>query len=234
MANHRYLVLLAVLCAVPCLAQSTLSEHMADHYARATQVQTAVINANLAAAKVAAAWLADHPVAANFPENALDEMRTAARVVVDAENIFDAARGTGRIGAACGHCHELMNIRTGLESNTAYSLGSSLPKRMSRHLWAADRMWEGLIGNSDEAWVAGAEMLLEAPLSGEDITGAEQPVIDYIGKQIHELASKARLADQREDRAELYGEFMARCASCHGGFRSDRRGPSGTYDRNEG
>ena len=221
MADQKCLVILAILCAPPCLAQASLAEHMADHYAKATQVQTAVIDADLSAAKVAAAWIADHPVATEFPENALDEMRTAARVVVDAANILDAALGVGLVGAACGHCHELMNIRTGLKSNTAYSLGSSLPRRMARHLWAADRMWEGLIANSDQAWVAGVEMLLEAPLTAEDVTAGEQPVIDYIGKQIHELAGKARHADHREDRAEMYGQFMARCASCHEGFRSD-------------
>ena len=35
--------------------------------------------------------------------------------------------------------------------------GNSQESQMIRHLWAADRMWEGLVGPSDEAWTAGAE-----------------------------------------------------------------------------
>ena len=217
----KYLFLPALFWVTTSPAQSALSEHMDEHFLRATQVQTAIINADLKASREAAAWLADHQGADDFPENALDQMRAAAQAVVDAENIYAAGLGVGQIGAACGYCHELMSVQTGLKSDAAYELGSSLSKRMARHLWAVDRMWEGLIANSDQAWIAGAELLLEAPLSSQDISAEPQPAIDKIGQQIRELAIKARKAAKRGQRAELYGEFIARCASCHTAFRSD-------------
>jgi cytochrome c556 len=216
------IAVLALILISPCYGQSTLAEHMGEHYAKATQVQTAVINADLGAAKEAAAWLAGHTVDDAFPENALDEMRFAAQEVVDADNIHTAAKAVGLIGAACGHCHQLMSIKPDLKSSIDYRLGDTLPERMSRHLWAADRMWAGLITNSDQAWKEGAEMLLEAPLKGEDVTGDTEAAIDYIGALIRDLAIRARAASKREQRAELYGEFVARCSSCHAGFRGNR------------
>ena len=71
------------------------------------------------------------------------------------------------------------------------------------------------------AWMAGAETLMEAPLRGEDVTGEAQRVIDEIGQQIRDLAFEARKADSRQHRARLYGEFLARCAACHAGYRPD-------------
>jgi cytochrome c556 len=192
---------------------------MGKHFSRATQAQTAVINADLETAREHAAWLRDHPGAEAFPENASDEMRLAAASLATAENILLAAQAVGRLGSACGHCHTLMGAKTGLDSNTTFPPGTTLPERMSRHQWAADRMWEGLIAPSDQLWALGAEALMEAPLSSDQVARSNDPAIDLIGQQIRDLAEQASTELDHKQRAKLYGGFLARCSACHAGFR---------------
>ena len=88
---------------------------------------------------------------------------------------------------------------------------------MVRHIWAADRMWEGLIGPSDEAWAAGSSALLaEWPglddLPGE--AGGSGGARNYV-PQLQDLAKRSVSARDREDRASLYGELLGTCFGCH-------------------
>jgi len=86
---------------------------------------------------------------------------------------------------------------------------------MYRHMWAADRLWEGLTGPSDEAWRAGAQALVRAPEQAPRTQPPLPPRFVSALRQVRELGQRALEADSLADRANVYGVFLASCASCH-------------------
>jgi len=97
---------------------------------------------------------------------------------------------------------------------------------MTSHQWAAARLWEGLIGNSNELWVAGATSLAGAniPITAE--SGALGIADDAARTKL--LAARASKLGDRSDRAAIYGDLLATCAHCHAKIRDVQLGdPSG-------
>lgn len=86
---------------------------------------------------------------------------------------------------------------------------------MQRHQWAADRLWEGLIGPSDAAWSRGIRMLAEAPLHGTEPSWDTASDGDELARRVHELGSEAASALLPHARATVYGEMLGLCADCH-------------------
>ena len=84
---------------------------------------------------------------------------------------------------------------------------------MARHQWAADRLWEGLIAPSDQAWLSAAELLLEAPLALADSQHTDQT--RALTERVRGLGLEARSAARSGDRARIYAEFLGTCAVCH-------------------
>ena len=82
---------------------------------------------------------------------------------------------------------------------------------MVRHLWAADRMWEGLVGPSDDAWLAGSSALAGSlSLPSGNVRGPEELL-----RQVGALAGEAETATGQEARAEIYGRLLGTCSQCH-------------------
>ena len=86
--------------------------------------------------------------------------------------------------------------------------------RMKRHMWATERLWEGIYGPSDEAWKAGAAALELDPFPKKELSKGG----------VHALSSAARFSkhakhvgDRKtgEQRAKLYASLLATCSPCH-------------------
>jgi hypothetical protein len=91
---------------------------------------------------------------------------------------------------------------------------------MQRHQWAADRLWEGLIGPSDIAWNRGTDMLVDVPLHPADVmdettNGTDSDVIDKIAHRVHLLGGQGTNVRTPDARSELYAELLGLCADCH-------------------
>ena len=205
--------------AISAAAASSLGEHMNEHFARGTMIQTAVINGDLAMARHNAGWLVEHPPIKGIPADAEVPMREASRMVLEATELSGAAAGVGNIGAACGTCHLSQGVNPGIESVVDMEYGVSLPARMARHQWGVDRMWEGLVNPSSSLWIQGAEALLESPLSGSGGGDETGHLIDALGQEVFDLANRARKTRGQAKRGELYGELLTTCAVCHGVIR---------------
>ena len=82
---------------------------------------------------------------------------------------------------------------------------------MGRHIWAADRMWEGLVSHSLADWQQGAKMLARDPFL--DSSRSRVPA-DQI-KQVSALAAEAAAPGSWKVRADVYGRFLATCTVCH-------------------
>lgn len=148
----------------------------------------------------------------------VEELRTYAGLAARAPDVTSAASAVARVAASCGTCHRTMNRRLKYENVTGPPQGDTpVATRMLRHWWAADRLWDGLVYPSDEAWRAGASVLRDAPLFTDELTrDVEQyEAVTKLAWTVHEIGARAGSVQDQSARAALYGELLTTCASCH-------------------
>jgi cytochrome c553 len=193
---------------------------MQDHFTQAIQALDAIVRGDRMAMKAPAEWLADHKLLATLPEvwkPHVGDLQNAARLALQANDLAVAADAMGAMGAACGRCHTELGVTLEFSGMSPEGKESSVLDRMLRHQWAADRMWEGLIGPSDLAWSAGVAALQEAPLHPDMLADNQSPpqAVVELAEKVHKLGQRGRLIQERGARAKLYGEYVATCAECH-------------------
>ncbi len=200
--------------AAACASSATLGDRMFDHFGRAGQIQSALIMGDLEGARRPASWLAEHEIAPDLGSVAepwLEEIRGEARAVSDASSIDEAADATARLAAACAGCHTASDDGPRFRSAADPPDPRTRGAHMAGHLWAMDRMWEGLIGASDETWRAGARAIAgEEPEPGFPGGGTAA----VLARAVHDQAARAEGAPAR-DRPAAYAEMIKACASCH-------------------
>jgi hypothetical protein len=142
-------------------------------------------------------------------------VRERASAVATAAGVDEALRAEARLADACASCHTDAGVVP--EFREAPPIPADKPTveaRMARHLWATDRLWEGIIGDADDSWRSGLDVLAATPLPWPRVEGDRA----QLGKQLQKLAGAARSMDRttaREDRARAYGEILVTCAACH-------------------
>jgi mono/diheme cytochrome c family protein len=196
---------------------------MTEHFVRAGQLYAAVAGGDLDSVRHRAQDILDHETGEGLPARSLryvDELRSFTSLAARAPDVESAASAVARVGAACGACH------TSLRTGPRYPEGTrggpppaehDVAGRMRRHRWAADRLWEGLIGPSDEAWRAGAQVLRDAALYTDALTQdvAQYEQVTKLAWTVHEVGARADVMRDRHQRAELYGQLLGTCARCH-------------------
>ena len=223
------IAVLACLCAAVLVSSCSmwsnrsdedLGAHMDEHFGAAVDVQTAVIRGDLAEAVEQAAWLANHPVPSDLPNRVLThvgELRAAARDASSATSIAQAAAATARVGVACGACHASSAAGPGFLPGSPPELGPDVATRMTGHIWATDRMWEGLISPSEESWQTGAAILSASLLSPRLVTDDSTEVarMNAIVEEVAGIATFAQRTAEWERRGALYGQLLPNCSACH-------------------
>ena len=213
-AFSRVLLVLSVGVVVGCAGSPPVEERMFDHFARAGEIQTALIVGNLNGARRPARWLAE---SADFPAGRataddpwVSELHRSARAVAEAPTIDAAADGMARLASACAGCHgEMGGPRFG--SGPGAEEGATVGSHMVRHLWAMDRMWEGLVGGSSASWDRGARVLAEDEPETR-VPGGEETAA--LARSLHREATSA-LGAEPEDRPAAYAALVKTCAACH-------------------
>lgn len=193
---------------------------MHRNLSRTVDIQTAVVQGDLQKAQRAATWLVEREGEMLFPADAKgyeSNMIELARQIQVADEISQVALQTGRLAAACGSCHQATGAGPKFVVGSASPHGETQEAQMVRHLWAADRMWEGLIGPSDEAWTAGARAMAE---TGSDLarvfrtsTGGGRP--ERLLQDVNNLANEAMNAQGQAARADVYSRLLETCNRCH-------------------
>lgn len=211
-------VLLAVLA---CHQAPSPPTPMRQHYQHVGEAQTAVIEGKLDQARAASRWVAERDSLPGLPaearpfEAALHRNAAAGAVAVD---LAAAARATGRMGASCGACHQA--LQRGPRFGSGLSPEASdrpVSNAMQRHIWGADRMWEGLISGSDTAWVAGARAIAD-PSTYRELFNPGSSRGESMRGLADVLQNSARQAipeTDQEHRAGLYAEVIGTCSGCH-------------------
>ena len=194
--------------------------HMYAHFDRAGEVHDALVRGDLDRAKVAAAWIANHHEPRGLdqmPPEHLAAMERYATEVSQSYHLEEAATAAAHLGRTCGDCHKEEGIDPRFLVGTAPPGGEGPRAEMARHVWAAERMWEGLVGPGDYAWRSGAHALTEGWLNIQELTTDPQDRerVHELIRQVYSLGGRAEATSDSHERADLYGEFLNTCTECH-------------------
>lgn len=196
-----------------------IEDFMNSHFVIITWARDAVINGSLEALREPLYTMADFdykPVAPGGWMEKIAAIQATARITAEAESLAMAAAGVATMARQCGDCHTAERHKPyfgpDIRARRPVEPGS-LQERMERHIWATDRMWEGLTAPSEDAWNAGAAALANLPV---DKAAARLPE-EYVAqlRTLRELGAAAVHADTRADRANVFGAMLASCATCH-------------------
>jgi len=202
---------------------SEVAAHMHEHLGRITTIKSFIIMDNLDGVREPASWLAEHESVSGLPANFqpyVELMRVYARQIVAARDLKSAADSVSRMARNCGNCHLVNNIELEFGFDTKPADLADTITHMQRHQWAADRLWEGLIGPSDVAWGRGSDMLVDVPLHSTDVmnkTTSEvaSDMIDQIAHRVHVLGGQGTITRTPDGRSDLYAELLGLCVDCH-------------------
>lgn len=212
------LILGAASCSAWGTASSPAALPMQQHWAAGNDLQHAMVQGDLAAARRAALAISEVDEIPGLMADAvpyLQGMRVEAEAVRNAPTFEEAAHAAARMAAACGACHSHQTQGAGPRpegATTAPAPGEGgTQSHMLLHAWAVDRMWEGLVVPSSDRWRAGARALAEQPISAAGFS----PEVGLIGARVHEMARQGLEDPTPADQADRLGRILSDCAGCH-------------------
>lgn len=199
---------------------SALAEQMHERFAWASAIQEVTIQGNVEEARSLAQEFAARLPAPGEPAPAqwqphMDALRGELEGLRHADDLRDAGASVARVGLLCGRCHADVNARPDLPEMPQPRQGGSVQDEMHGHQWAVDRMWEGLIGPSDERWIRGSTLFVAIPGCAAALGASGDAEGQALCKHAQSLARRAMVAESREGRAAIYGRLLATCAGCH-------------------
>jgi cytochrome c553 len=186
--------------------------HMHESYGLVRGIERLLLRGKLAEAKDLARAISTAPdepgMGAWAPLAA--RVRDQAGVLAAAKTIDAACAAEGVLGRECAACHAASGASPEFSSPPRPPADKpTIEARMARHLWAADRLWEGLVGGADDAWGQGLDVLAATPLPAAQLGATREP----LAKKLQGIAAGARKGTA--DHAAVYGDLLATCAGCH-------------------
>lgn len=201
--------------------ERSIEDFMADHFLIATFSRDAVINGDLESLREPLTALAQHDYAGVAPGGWMPwiaELQQAASLTAQAQRLDAAASGVAALARVCGGCHEAQGRGphyVQAHEDDAPRGSRTLADRMYRHMWALDRLWEGLTAPSDQAWVAGAKALARVAAEPSAQSAALSPSLLAALAELRALSIDVTEATTLDKRANVYGLLLATCADCH-------------------
>jgi hypothetical protein len=199
----------------------SIANFMPQHFLIVAWARDAVVDGDLEDLREPLQALADYNYASVVPGGwmrGVAELQAAARLTATAENLTVAASGVAAMTRVCGECHEQQGHRLALfpeEVATKTPKSDEFSTRMHRHAWGSERLWEGLMAPSDQAWQAGAAALAHAPVKAPKLpAGAPKEFAASLTK-LRDLGLRATQATSADERSNLYALTLAMCADCH-------------------
>ncbi len=140
-------------------------------------------------------------------------VRDRAAALSRATTVEQACRLEASLAGACAGCHVEAGVAPEFRVFPVPPDKTTIEARMLRHRWAADRLWEGIVGGADEPWRAGLDVLAAKPLDW----GPASSDRSVHARTLQGLALEARRqrTPSIEGRTTTYGEMLVACASCH-------------------
>ena len=198
-----------------------VAPRMIGHYENVGRLYTEAGAGRLDGVRTEARELLARVSGEGLPDNVashVEELRAFAALASRAPDLQSGATAVARVGAACGSCHKAMKKCPKYAAPEGPPAGDTpVATRMIRHRWAAEQLWDGLVGPSDGSWRAGASVLRDAPLFTDALThDVEQyDAVTKLAWTVHDIGARANSATAQPARADLYGEVLGTCAACH-------------------
>jgi len=193
--------------------------HMKAHFVHALHLRDAVLAGDLGTAKAEGHWLRTHDQGVVPPswEAHLGAFQDAARVAEGAETVEVAAAAVGQIAEGCGGCHAALHARPALGSAPLVRKAPSVKAHMAAHIAALDKLWNGLIMPSDEAWKDGAALLAKLVVPQNVLAKAHvEPAgsVKMLAETLRQL-SRTAVTTAPADRATAFSDLLTTCVGCH-------------------
>ncbi len=192
---------------------------MRGHFIEASGAREALIRGDMAAAKRSMKWLAEHQQTQSIPEALLpyySAMQESAKRFSRVSTLREAGAALALTLTKCADCHR--NGQTGPRfAKPPVPTGEGRKNHMRRHQWVAQRMWERLVDGSDAGFNEAAKVLADQTWDVDvpALTGKNDAAAQTLAKHVHELSAESPLATTVQARTDLYGHFLATCATCH-------------------
>jgi mono/diheme cytochrome c family protein len=194
---------------------------MQRHFEEVSAIRDAVIDGELDTVHELADAFATEQRSATNPEAwqpHVLEMIEVAAAAAQAPDMPTAAAATARLAASCGHCHRAVGAHPVFaDAVEPDEEDESVASSMQRHQWAADRLWEGIVGPSELAWARGSETFPALPGCPLDVDTEPdfEPRMAELCDRVGILGREGATTRAPEDRTRIYGELLATCAACH-------------------
>lgn len=195
---------------------SELAKAMHERFAIVGRIQQATVRGDLTRAQAVGAELSA-TLEADAPPDAwqasIDAMQGELEALEHADDLRSAGAAVARLGLGCGQCHRTLGVTPSLPELSPPEEAKDFEGAMRGHRWAADRMWEGLVGPSSDRWIRGSTIFTVLP--GCDETMGDTKVRLEHCQRAQSLARRGHVARSLEARATIYGRLLTTCAECH-------------------
>ena len=184
------------------------------HFDAAADLQLAMARGDLDRAQRAARSIERVEQIPGLPpgsEEELVRLRAYATAIREAISYEVAAEGASLLAASCRACHQ--NYDVGPQFAALPRPPEDTGNHMVEHIWAADRMWEGLIIPSAERWRAGARVLADHAVPMDIL----QPGTSQHGITLKTLGLESQRETDLSNQARYYRDILVTCATCHTG-----------------
>lgn len=202
----------------PSRPPGALRGRMQGHFEEIRVIERLLLDGDLADARERATAIAFDRADTELPTYAsyFARMRAAADALARATSVEDGFRQETRLAAECATCHLAAGAEPWFVPSEPPRADATAAERMARHQWAVDRLWEGVVGPSHEAWTAGLDVLAASPLPARALgDAAREREVEGLSRQLVQRARTARAIEEPTRRARAYAELLVVCARCH-------------------
>jgi cytochrome c553 len=192
---------------------------MHGHFNAIRAIHRALIVGDMAGARRHARSLAQVSTDSDLVggEIRVERIRSTARRLASARSAAAARSLATALATQCADCHGDSADGSRFVWGPQPSEDGSAAGRMARHQWAAEAIWMGLVGPSDERWREGMDALGEPPLPADALSRDRdrRAAIDDLARRLAAQASEARALRSARDKAAALAEMLGTCADCH-------------------
>jgi cytochrome c553 len=199
------------MAATPALDRPlVVRAHMQSHFDDLREIERLLVAGRLGDAKALAYLLTIPATDPGLSSWRADQqpVATAARAIEDASTLEAGIAGDVAVARACAACHARSGARALFAAAPSIPKAAGTDGEMARHAWAADRLWEGLIGGADASWSMGLELLAESS------TLPPGPAADRLSDLARVTLLRAGPSDTNA-RAGAYEQLLDACLGCH-------------------
>jgi len=197
---------------------------MRAHFKEAALIRAAVINGAIADAVGPADALSKNEGLGKIDpgwQSSIDVLEYAAKRIQHSSDIPAVATAVSDIGIACGACHKAAGGPKIKPDAAPATTDTSLTARMRRHVWATDRLWEGIFVPSDASWKAGAEALTADPFPKEVLDKGDVHARSAAAR-FKSLVPTIAAKKTPQERGQVYASLLETCSACHVATRKSK------------